>query len=49
MALSAEDRPQALEQLVAVMQGEVMNARAAAAQAEQRATDAENTIVGSER
>ena len=39
--MSAEDRLQALDQLVAVMQGEVSKARAAAAQADQRATDAE--------
>ena len=39
--MSAEDRLEALAQLVTVMQGEVLNARAAATQAEQRATGAE--------
>ena len=39
--MSAEDRRQALEQLVTVMQSEVLLARATAAQAEQRAADAE--------
>ena len=41
VVMSADDRLQALEQLVAVMQGEVLNARPAAAQAEQPATDAQ--------
>ena len=40
MIMSAENRQQALEQLVTVMQSEVL-ARASAAQAEQQATDAE--------
>ena len=39
--MSAEDKLQALEQLVTVMQSEVLLARAIAAQAEQRVTDAE--------
>ena len=39
--MSAEDRLQALEQLVTLMQSEVLLARATAAQAEPRATDAE--------
>ena len=38
--MSAMDRLQALEQLVVTMQGEVPRARTAAAQAEQRATEA---------
>ena len=38
--MSAEDRLQAREQLVTVMQSEVLLARATAAQAEQRATNA---------
>ena len=37
---------QALEQLVFTMQGEVLQARTAAAQAEQRATDAEARVLG---
>ena len=37
---------QALEQLVSVMQSEVISARTAAAQAEQRATDAETRVLG---
>ena len=37
---------QALEQLVAVMQSKVMSAGTAAAQAEQRATDAETRVLG---
>ena len=41
MIMSAEDRLQALEQSLAVVQGEIMNALAAAAQAEQRAPNAE--------
>ena len=44
--MSAEDRLQALEQLVTVMQGEVLSARSAAAQAEQCATDAETRVLG---
>ena len=41
-----EDRLQALEDLITVMQGEVLSARSAAAQAEQRATDAETRVLG---
>ena len=37
---------QALKQLVTVMQSEVISARTAAAQAEQRATDAETRVLG---
>ena len=44
--MSAEERLLALEQLVAAMQGEVISARTAAAQAEQRATDAETRSLG---
>ena len=44
--MSAEDRLQALEQLVTVMQSEVISARTAAAQAEQRATEAETRGLG---
>ena len=44
--MSAEDRLQALEQLVTVMQSEVIAARTAAAQAEQRATEAETRVLG---
>ena len=42
--MSAEERLLALEQLVAAMQGEVISARIAAGQAEQRATDAETRV-----
>ena len=44
--MSAEERLQALEQLVTVMQSEVISARTAAAQPEQRATDAETRVLG---
>ena len=44
--MSAEERLLALEQLVAAMQGEVISALTAAAQAEQRATDAETRVLG---
>ena len=44
--ISAEDRLQALEQLVTVMQSEVISARTAAAQAERRATEAETRVLG---
>ena len=44
--MSAEERLLALEQLVAAMQGEVISALTAAAQAEQRATDAETQVLG---
>ena len=44
--MSAEERLLALEQLVAAMQGEVITALTAAAQAEQRATDAETRVLG---
>ena len=44
--MSAEDRLQALEQLVDVLQSEVISARSAAAQAEGRATDAETRVLG---
>ena len=44
--MSAEGRLQALERLVTVMQSEVILARTAAAQAEQRATDAETRVLG---
>ena len=44
--MSAEDSPLALEQLVVAMQGEVISALTAAAQAEQRATDAETRVLG---
>ena len=44
--MSAEERLLALEQLVVAMQGEVLQARTAAAQAEQRATDAEARVLG---
>ena len=42
----AEDRLQVLEQLVTGMQVEVLSARSAAAQAEQRATDAITRVLG---
>ena len=44
--MSAEERLQALERLVTVMQSEVILARTAATQAEQRATDAETRVLG---
>ena len=44
--MSAEERLQALEQSVTFMQSEVISARTAAAQAEQRATDAETRVLG---
>ena len=44
--MSAEERLQALEHLGAVMQTEVIQARTAAAQAEQRAKDAETRALG---
>ena len=44
--MSAEERLLALEQLVAAMQGEVISALTTAAQAEQRATDAETRVLG---
>ena len=44
--MSAEERLLALEQLVVAMQGEVLQARTAAAQAEKRATDAEARVLG---
>ena len=44
--MSAEERLQALERLVSVMQSEVISARTVAAQAEQRATDAETRVLG---
>ena len=44
--MSAEERLLALEQLVAAMQGEVISALTAAAQAEQRGTDAEARVLG---
>ena len=44
--MSVEERLLALEQLVAAMQGEVISALIVAAQAEQRATDAETRILG---
>ena len=44
--MSAEERLLALEQLVAAMQGEVISALTAAAQAEQHATDAETRVLG---
>ena len=44
--MSAEDRLQALEQLVAVLQSEVISVRTTAAQAEQRATEAEARVLG---
>ena len=44
--MSAEDRLQALEELVTVMHGEVFSARTADAQAEQRSTDAETRVLG---
>ena len=44
--MSSEERLQALEQLVTVMQSEVVSARTAAALAEQRATDAETRVLG---
>ena len=47
--MSAEDRLQALEQLVTVTQSEVISARTAAAQAEERATEAETTSSRCER
>ena len=42
----AEDRLQALAQLLTVMQSEVISARTAAAQAVLRATDAETRVLG---
>ena len=42
----AEDRLQALEQLVAVMQSKVISGGTAVAQAEQRVTDAETRVLG---
>ena len=45
-SMSAEERLLALEQLVAAMQGEVISALTAAAQAEQRATDAATRVLG---
>ena len=47
--MSAEDRSQALDQLVIVMLSEVISARTAAAHAEQRATDAETRVLGVSR
>ena len=44
--MSAEERLQALEQLVVTMQSEVLQERTAAAQAESRATDAETRVLG---
>ena len=44
--MSAEERLLALEQLVAAIQGEVSTAVTAAAQAEQRATDAGTRVLG---
>ena len=44
--MSSEERLLALEQLVAAMQGEGISALTAAAQAEQRATDAETRVLG---
>ena len=44
--MSAQERLQALEPLLVTMQGEVLQARTAAAQAEQRATDAEARVLG---
>ena len=44
--MSPEERLLALEQLVAAMLGEVISALTAAAQAEQRATDAETRVLG---
>ena len=44
--MSSEERLQALEQLVTVMHSEVISALTAAAQAEQRATDAETRVLG---
>ena len=44
--MSPEERLLALEQLVAAMQDEVISALTAAAQAEQRATDAETRVLG---
>ena len=41
-----EERLQALEQLVTVMQSEVFQARTAAVQVEQRETDAETRVLG---
>ena len=42
--MSAEERLEALEQVVAALQGEVLNTRAVALQAEQRATEAETRL-----
>ena len=42
----AEERLQALEKLVSVMQSEVISARTTAVQAEQRATDVETRVLG---
>ena len=47
--MSAEERLQALEQLVTIMQSEVISARTAAAQAEQRTTDGETRVLGVEK
>ena len=44
--MSAEDGLQTLEQLVTDMQSEVTSATTAAAQAEQRATEAEARVLG---
>ena len=44
--MSAEDRLQALDMLVTVMQSEVLLARASAAQAEQRAREARSFTIG---
>ena len=44
--MSAGERLQALEQLVTVIQSAIISARTAAAQAEQRATDAETRVLG---
>ena len=44
--MSAEERVQALEQLAVTIQSEVLQARTAAAQAEQRATDVEARVLG---
>ena len=44
--MSAEERLQALQQLVVTMQSEVLRARTASGQAEQRATDAETRVLG---
>ena len=44
--MSAEERLQALEQLVVASRSEVLQARTAAAQAEQLSTDAETRVLG---